>query len=460
MTARILVVDDIVANVRLLEAKLSAEYFEVSTAMNGLDAIESVQKNKPDIILLDVMMPGMDGVEVCKRLKSNPDTQHIPVVMVTALDQPEDRVRGLQAGADDFLTKPVNDISLFCRIKSLVRLKMLTDELRVRPQSTGGVVGTIVAQDDQSLMARTGRILLVDAYEMSAERVKTSMGDKHDVTVVNSPTAAIDAINTSIQPFELVIVSFDQASFDGLRLCSQLRSLDGTRQTPVMIIVNPDEQPVLLRALDMGVNDYLMRPVDRQELLARVNTQIRRWRYTEQLRSSVKASIEMAITDALTGLYNRRYLETHLSNMIEHYINRGKELSVMALDVDFFKSINDTYGHAAGDKVLQELSTRLRDHTRSVDLCCRVGGEEFIVVLPGTDAPTAEKIAERLRRAVASRSFQVGAPGLVPVTVSIGLSALQGIDDSLEKILNRADTALYSAKRDGRNRVARSQQVA
>ena len=139
MTARVLVVDDILANVRLLEAKLAAEYFEVVTAMNGADALESVQRTKPDIVLLDVMMPGIDGIEVCKRIKSNPLTQHIPVVMVTALDQPEDRVRGLEAGADDFLTKPVNDVSLFCRVKSLVRLKMLTDELRTRSIGTESI---------------------------------------------------------------------------------------------------------------------------------------------------------------------------------------------------------------------------------------------------------------------------------------------------------------------------------
>ena len=136
MTARILVVDDILANVRLLEAKLSAEYFEVVTAMNGVDALEAVQRAKPDIVLLDVMMPGIDGIEVCRRLKADPTTQHIPVIMVTALDQLEDRVRGLEAGADDFLTKPVNDVALFCRIKSLVRLKMLSDELRARAESS------------------------------------------------------------------------------------------------------------------------------------------------------------------------------------------------------------------------------------------------------------------------------------------------------------------------------------
>lgn len=451
MTARVLVVDDILANVRLLEAKLTAEYFDVVTAMNGLDALEAIQRTKPDIVLLDVMMPGIDGIEVCRRIKADAATHHIPVVMVTALDQPEDRVRGLEAGADDFLTKPVNDISLFCRIKSLVRLKMLTDELRVR-SDTGSAIG-VIAYEDLRDNDSDGRILLVDPRDSTADRIIASFENKHRVTHVGSHQAAIDAVQNSLTPFELVIVSFDSEHYDGLRLCSQLKSTEATRQTPVLVIVDPDNQQGLLRALDMGVNDYLMRPIDRQELKARVSTQVRRYRYTERLRASVKASIEMAITDPLTGLYNRRYLETHLNHLIEHYINRGKALSVVAVDVDFFKAINDTYGHDIGDKVLQELSVRLKTNTRSVDLCCRVGGEEFIMVLPNTASALSSRIAERLRRSVASKSFECGIAQAVPVTISVGVASLNATDDTLEKLLKRADQALYAAKREGRNRV-------
>jgi two-component system, cell cycle response regulator len=450
MTARVLVVDDILANVRLLEAKLTAEYFDVVTAMNGLDALEAIQRTKPDIILLDVMMPGIDGIEVCKRIKADAATQHIPVVMVTALDQPEDRIRGLEAGADDFLTKPVNDISLFCRIKSLVRLKMLTDELRVRSPD-GKTVGMIVSDIRDS--DTNGRVLLVEPKDSSAERILASFDSTHQVVRVKTHQAAIEAVQDGVNPFELVVISFDAEHYDGLRLCSQLKSMDATRQTPILVIVEADNQQSLLRALDMGVNDYLMRPVDRQELKARVSTQVRRYRYTERLRASVKASIEMAITDSLTGLYNRRYLETHLNHLIEHYINRGKALSIVTVDVDFFKAINDTHGHDIGDVVLRELAVRLKANTRSVDLCCRVGGEEFIMVLPNTATELSSRIAERLRRAMASKSFDCSNGLMVPVTVSVGVSTLNGADDTLDKLLKRADQALYTAKREGRNRV-------
>src|ERR1700681_3207034 len=136
MTARVLVVDDVPANVKLLEARLSAEYFDVVTAMNGAEALAICERGECDIVLLDVMMPDMDGFEVCRRLKAGLTTHHLPVVMVTALDQPSDRVKGLQAGADDFLTKPVSDIALIARVRSLVRLKMVTDELRMRAVTT------------------------------------------------------------------------------------------------------------------------------------------------------------------------------------------------------------------------------------------------------------------------------------------------------------------------------------
>jgi two-component system, cell cycle response regulator len=451
MTARVLVVDDIVANVRLLEAKLSAEYFDVVTAMNGLDALEAIQRTKPDIVLLDVMMPGIDGIEVCRRIKANPLTQHVPVVMVTALDQPEDRIRGLEAGADDFLTKPVNDISLFCRIKSLVRLKMLTDELRVRANSNLDV--GVLTRPLETNVDSPGKISMVDARPSSADRLKHIISTKHDVACFDTPQKLVEHLSASMVEHELVIISIEDEKFDGLRLCSQLRQLENTRQTPLLIIVDPDDQVRLMKALDMGVNDYLMRPVDRQELLARITTQIRRFRYTAQLRSNVKASIELAVTDALTGLYNRRYLETHLNHLIEHSVNRGKLLSVVSLDVDYFKSINDTFGHDAGDRVLKELADRIRQLTRNVDINCRVGGEEFVLALPNADALAAERIAERLRKAVASKPFDAESGNPIQVTISAGIASLNGAEDDLPKLLKRADVALYKAKRDGRNRV-------
>jgi len=451
MTARVLVVDDILANVRLLEAKLTAEYFDVITAMNGVDALEAVQRQRPDIVLLDVMMPGIDGIEVCRRIKSNPTTHHIPVIMVTALDQPEDRVKGLEAGADDFLTKPVNDVALFCRVKSLARLKMLTDELSARLESAGEI-GMMNHPLKQIESAEPGNILLIDNRGNLIDRMRSALGDKHKLACCDDPQQA--AKIAAEGHYELIIVNLDLENYDGLRLCSQLRSLERTRQVPILIIVDMDDHQRMIRALDMGVNDYVIRPIDKQEFLARVNTQVRRWRFTERLRNNVQQSLEMAVTDPLTGLYNRRYMSVHVGAMVDAAANRGKTISVLALDVDHFKMVNDTHGHDAGDEVLKELARRIKANIRSVDLACRTGGEEFVVALPETDHQVAYKVAERLRRAVSGKPFNGGAKaGNLQITVSIGLAELETTSESLDDIVKRADEALYRAKREGRNRV-------
>jgi two-component system cell cycle response regulator len=189
-------------------------------------------------------------------------------------------------------------------------------------------------------------------------------------------------------------------------------------------------------------------------MLARVRTQIKKKRYTERLRDNVQSSIEAAVTDVLTGLYNRRYMETHLTTLVEQSAARGKPISALVLDIDFFKSINDSYGHDAGDDVLREFALRMRKSIRNIDLACRIGGEEFVVVMPETDKAVATMVAERLRRKIAADPFPIeqGARA-IEVTISIGIAALNGVEDNAAAILKRADQALYRAKRDGRNRV-------
>ncbi len=450
MTARVLVVDDILANVRLLEAKLTSEYFDVHTTTNGMDALEAIISFNPDIILLDVMMPGIDGIEVCKRIKSNPKSQHIPVIMVTALDQPEDRVQGLEAGADDFITKPINDAALFCRLKSLVRLKMLIDELRGRDPAT--LLDGRNESIDLAEVETNANVLIVDNRGIVADRIKKSLSELHKLVILKDPA---EAINLNLETeFDLVIVSLDLLDHDGLRLCSQLRSFERTRQLPLLIVVDPEDGARLMRALDMGVNDYLHRPVDKLELRARVNTQIKRKRYTDRLRKNVTRSMELAVTDPLTGLYNRRHMDNQMELQLANAGARGRPMCVLTLDVDFFKPINDTHGHDVGDRVLQELARRLKEQVRAIDLCCRIGGEEFLVVLPGTELQVGFTVGERLRRIIASQPFDVGAKsGPLAITVSIGVAEYQAAGDTPESILKRADEALYKAKRSGRNRV-------
>jgi two-component system, cell cycle response regulator len=451
MTARVLVVDDLLPNVKLLETRLSAEYFQVMTAMNGADALAIVARGDCDVVLLDVMMPAMDGFEVCRRLKSDPATAHIPVIMVTALDHPRDRVRGLECGADDFLTKPVDELALIARVRSVTRLKTVIDELRSRVMTTASLGISDPAAGAFSEDMVNGRILLMDDRPFSRQRVLSALSPVHEVEVEASPQAAV--FRAAEGDFDLIIITLDFENYDGLRLCGQLRALERTRHVPILVLAEPDDRVRILRSLDLGVNDYLVRPVDANELVARVNTQLRRKRYVDALRQNVQASIELAIVDPLTGLNNRRFLESHLGALLDKASGRGRPLSLMILDIDHFKAVNDTFGHAAGDEVLKAVALRSRRVIRAADLMCRFGGEEFVVVMPDTGVETALKIAERVRVAVESNPFAIeGGKNTINITVSIGL-ADRGRDANPDFLIKCADRALYRSKHAGRNRV-------
>lgn len=452
MTGRILVVDDIPANVKLLEARLMAEYFEVLTAADGMTALSICDQTPIDLILLDIMMPGIDGFEVCERLKRNPRTAHIPVVMVTALDQPADRVRGLKAGADDFLTKPVNDLQLMARVKSLVRFKALSDELRLRAESSHSTGLEALLAPHQGKLEEPGMVLLVEGRANTQDRMSRALKGIAEITAIGDPQAAL--FEAADKPYELVIVSSSLENYDPLRLCSQLRSLERTRFIPMLVVAEQGEDELVNRALELGVNDYLMRPLDPNELLARSVTQIRRKRYSDRLRSSLSQSVEFAVTDALTGLNNRRYLDTHLATLVDRSNRRGRPLSVLITDIDFFKAVNDTHGHEGGDDVLREFARRVRSAVRGADLACRYGGEEFVVVMPDTTADIAAQVAERLRHAVAGTPFNISASGYpAALTTSVGVATLESGGEGADSLMRRADKALYEAKHSGRNRV-------
>jgi two-component system cell cycle response regulator len=449
MSARILVVDDIEANVRLLEAKLSAEYYEVLTANDGPTALAIAASEKPDIVLLDVMMPGMDGFQVCRRLKDDPETRHVPVVLVTALDGRADRIAGLEAGADEFLTKPIDDVMLFARVRSLTRLKMVIDELRER-EASGRRMG-VIAGAASRLGGAGGRVLVVDDHERQAQRICSELSVEHRPIVESDPEKAL---MTAKGPVDLIIVNATAKSFDGLRFTAQIRSDEATRHIPVLAIVDYDERARLVKALEIGVNDILAKPIDPQELSARARTQIRRKRYTDYLRDNLDHSLELAVTDQLTGLHNRRYMTGQLDALVKRASLGGDPVSALLIDIDHFKKINDGYGHDVGDDVLQEFAVRLASNVRAIDLPCRYGGEEFVVVMPDTKLEDAERIAERIRLHVAGSPFRVkGGAELLTVTISIGVATTLGAADTPEALLKRADEGVYEAKASGRNKV-------
>jgi two-component system cell cycle response regulator len=300
--------------------------------------------------------------------------------------------------------------------------------------------------------APTGRILIVDDRAESVGWFTAALQPQNEVCAVDTFEEAVVRVRGG--DFDLVVVSLSLRGFDGLRLCSQLRSLPEGRNVPLLVLVSDGDRRKLNQALEMGVNDYLTRPVDKNELVARVRTQLRKKRYADRLRYNVQLSLEMAITDQLTGLHNRRYMGRHLDTLILNAEKSGRPVAFLIIDIDYFKSVNDNYGHDSGDEVLREFASRIAANVRGIDLACRYGGEEFVVVMPDTDMEFASTVAERLRRSVETTPFVISrAPNQLNVTISIGIAASEGGGDNAEQLLHRADQALYRAKHEGRNRV-------
>jgi two-component system cell cycle response regulator len=455
MSARILVVDDVPLNVKLLKVKLELEYFEVLTASDGEEALSLTRNHSPDILLLDIMMPGLDGYAVCRALKADPATQHIPVVMITALSDAEDRVAALECGADDFLTKPVDDVALMARVRSLVRLKRTMDEWRLREGLTRefGMLSGLATE--QSEIVAGAHVVVVEDQPRDAEKLRETL-EALDL-VVQATGDLTQGLRLASQPdVNLVLVSVALAEADGLRLVSQLRSDDRLRQIPILLVADGEDMPRIVKGLELGANDYVMRPIDRNELKARARTQIKRRRYQERLRQLHQRSLSMALTDALTGLFNRHYLEAHLARMLARIAETKKPVAVIMIDVDKFKLVNDQHGHAVGDAVLKEVSARMSRNLRNFDLVARYGGEEFVIVMPDVSAAGAEMVADRLRQQMESDPFPLGeqaTAGQAPLslTVSMGVTWTEDPETRAEDLIGAADRALYAAKARGRN---------
>ena len=444
MTARILVVDDVLPNLRLLEAKLRAEFYEVETAASGPDALAKAQAWAPDVILLDVMMPDMDGFEVCRRLKADPATAHLPVVMVTALTEQPERVRGLEAGADDFLSKPVDDAALFARLRALLRVKQVQDAWRQQAAIARQLGFEARMPLDDGLRQASAVLVAADPAE-AATLARVLRAEGMTIEVAADPEAGRAALQARTHDAALLCLG-GAAEAETLRFASRLRAEGVTRDLPVLLIGDPTQREALLRGLDIGASDHVLRPVDPNELLARVRNQIRRKRYQDQLQTGIDRSLELAVTDPLTGLRNRRYFLRHLDGLLAE-----ETAAVLMIDIDRFKQINDTAGHAAGDAALRNVAERLRHRLRAADVIARFGGEEFIVALRAAAPDYALLVAERLRAGMAAEPISIGAQ-LLPITISVGL-AMAPAGGSAEQAIAAADAALYRAKGGGRNRV-------
>jgi two-component system cell cycle response regulator len=439
-----LVVDDDPATAILLQVALAAEYYEVRTIADGAYVAAAIAEWEPDVILLDVKMPRMNGYEVCETLKADEEARHIPVIMLTGLTEPADRRHGLACGAHEFLTKPIEHNILLARLRGIIRLKRVLDETRAR-HSTMCALGLDYRREPAVTAAR---VLIIDDLSARARRLRamlTEAGSK--ITILET---ALNCGTDHAEGVDLIIISLSLLEADPLRLVAKFQSDATTRDTPLLLIAEPEQTSLVINGLNLGASDCVMLPLDDVEFMLRAKNLIRRKRYQDGLRDDVSNALALAVIDPLTKLHNRRFLMGHLERLCLDPQNPA--FSIMMIDVDHFKHINDRFGHAVGDSVLQAIAASLINNLRKSDFISRFGGEEFIIIFGALgDDRRAEAVAEKIRSEIESLRIR---PDL-HMTVSIGIAVRDcGQEISATDLIVQADQAMYDAKRRGRNKVS------
>ncbi|MGD9251971.1 MAG: response regulator [Desulfobacterales bacterium] len=450
---RILIVDDDPKNVKLMCGMLNREDYELWTAADGPSALERVQESPLDLILLDVMMPGMDGYEVTRRLKAGDETKAIPIILITALDGPEDRARGLEAGAEEFLTKPVNPVEIEARIQSMLKLKRYRDQLAIRACSEDQTCSDVAAVAPPKPADNQQRILIVEDDPKDLKLLQSHLNSSEYTTdFVRNGSDAIEAI--SRQHFDLILLDILLPGMDGFEICRRIKQMDDARDTQVVLITCLNDMENKIRGVELGADDYLIKPIEPRELQARVKVLLKKKAYLDSLHAHYEKALNSALLDGLTGIYNHAYLKRFLDLEIKRSQRQGHSTSLLMIDLDNFKQINDNLGHMAGDAILREVARRVKASIREIDVAARYGGEEFAVVLPYGDSKALRKVGERIRRLIEDQPFLVpGREDDQRVTVSVGGAVYPTDAATVEALIDTADRMLYQAKREGKNRV-------
>jgi two-component system cell cycle response regulator len=449
--ARILIVDDELMNLKLFKAYLSMENYEIVTAESGQEALTRASQLPPDVILLDIMMPGMDGFEVTRRLKADPATDGIPIILVTALSGEKSRARGLDAGADEFLTKPVHKAELVARVGSMLRLKRFQDQLRSRQDSENTM--DLPLGGPHSDPGGIPTILIVEDDDRDARLLRTQLDDEpYMIRRVGDGEMAIrDALD---EPPDLIVLDIMLPGMDGFEVCRRLKGADRTKHTQILMQTSLRELDYRIQGAELGADDYLVKPVDPRELKVRVEALLKKKRYIDKLSHRYESALNRSIRDGLTGLYNHEYFKRFLKFEINRSMRQRHSIFLLLIDLDNFKQVNDCLGHPAGDRILTVVGKAIRDSVRDVDFVARYGGEEFVVILPYVDAEEAREVAEHIRAGIKKAvESELEDQAELVASASIGVSNCPDDGMAADILIRKADEMMYLAKQLGKDQV-------
>lgn len=453
LKAKILIVDDKPKNVKRLAAQLPINEFNVIVAYGGAEAMQKIDDQRPDLILLDIMMPDIDGYEVTRRVKANPATREIPVILVTASDGRDDKAKGLQAGAEEFLTKPVNKSELQARVTSMLRLSQYRDQLKLRIESEQNFTSPQRHRITDKKPKDLPHILLVEDNEVYIKTIKYFMQDQpYELIVCREGEKAIALARKG--KIDLILLDIMLPGMDGFDVCRILKESEETHHIQVVIVTLLTDLESRIKGVKMGADDYLIKPIDKRELAARIKVLLQKKAYLDRLLSHYEKALTSAIKDLPTGLYNHVYFKQFLELEVKRAIRQEYTTSLIMMDIDDFKLFNDTYGHLTGDSVLLEIARVIKENVRETDLPARYGGEEFAIVLPYSDKTGAQIAATRIKKGLQSIDFPCDAADPPPkITVSIGVAQCPPDANNHEQLIRCADKMLYKAKNEGKDRI-------
>lgn len=448
-----LIVDDDPMDVKLLNAILSEEGFHTDIAYDGAEAIEKAHKCSPDMILLDIMMPGINGYEVTQILKNDPETSNIPIILVTALDSEEDKIRGMEVGANEFLNKPINKTELIARVRSLLKLKVYQEQLASRMRS----VQEILKPTNQAAPVPgeqfSATVLLVEDSQKDLELFKLYLENQpYRLTTALTGEEAIELCQE--EEVDLILLDLLLPGLDGYDVCRRLKENDRTRNIQILMVSSQNELESKLRGIDLGADEFLIKPVNREEVIVRIRALVKKKRYMDQLVNRLESALSASITDKLTELYNHAYLKHFMKLEIKRCDRQHQPMAFIMIDIDNFKDYNDTYGHPAGDILLKQFGRMIKRSIRDIDLASRYGGEEFGIVLPYTNRDNALVTAERILNAFRNCSLSEGPTRLCNRrTASMGIACYPDDGATVAEVIQRANEALYIAKKQGKNQI-------
>jgi len=460
MAGDILTIDSVATNRIVLKVKLLAAQYRVRPCASLREAAEEIQASTPDLIIVDTAAEPSAALQFCRDMKSDDVLAMIPIIATGGFATPLDRTRVLEAGADDVLARPFDDHILQARIRSLLRARDARQELRMR-EGTRTALGFAEAAGE---FTPPSQVVLTNGNALLSTSLSGLEAAMENVQVSNAKISDIISGKVDFSVSDIFVLDFRLGLTDETvlyRLLSELRSQSVTRHCGILALLPSTARNAAAMALDLGANDVVISNVDLTEIRHRCAVILQAKHEADALRRTVETGLKAAITDPLTGLFNRRYALPHLARLSAESRTTGRQFAIMVLDIDHFKSINDTFGHKIGDDILKQVARRLQNNLRAVDLLARIGGEEFLVAIPNSDIVHARTAAERLCHLISASPFYVCDGTQVRLTVSVGVSLSEGLEacdlvDDLGDLVNAADVALYAAKTGGRNKVSLS----